>query len=113
MVDLFLNIALLCNGTSPHVPGGGGPDQAALNILKELEPYKKNIDISYSFSAQLGTTGDPSKMESFEGHHINTNTPEWRDGYFVDSIFKQKYPIVHQWDRMGSEITSKIMEMYG
>lgn len=113
MVDLFLNIALLCNGTSPHVPGGGGPDQAALNILKELDSYKRSAEISHYFSAQLGTTGDPSKMETFKGHHIYGVLPEWNGEYFIDSFRNDKYPIVHQWDRMGPEITSKIMEMYG
>ena len=33
MIDLFLNIYMVCQGTNPYIEGGGGPDQAALNVL--------------------------------------------------------------------------------
>ena len=38
--DLCMNIWLVCRGLNPNVDGGGGPDQAALNILLDLEAYR-------------------------------------------------------------------------
>jgi hypothetical protein len=40
--DLFLNVWLVCRGLNPQVPGGGGPDQAALNILLDMFAYKSS-----------------------------------------------------------------------
>lgn len=33
MKDICLNLWMICLGLNPHVPGGGGPDQSALNIM--------------------------------------------------------------------------------
>ena len=40
IVDLFLNIFMWCNTTNHYIEGGGGPDQAALNIILNMKPYK-------------------------------------------------------------------------
>jgi len=37
--DLCLNVWLVCRGLNPFVPGGGGPDQAALNVLLHNDAY--------------------------------------------------------------------------
>ena len=31
---------MLCNGTQHFIEGGGGPDQAALNVLLNMKSYK-------------------------------------------------------------------------
>jgi len=51
---------MLCNGTSHYIEGGGGPDQAALNVLLNMKPYKEITNFAMSedgYAAQLGTTG--------------------------------------------------------
>jgi hypothetical protein len=60
MVDLFLNIYMLCNSTQHFTEGGGGPDQAALNILLNMKSYNDITNFAKSedgYAAQLGTTG--------------------------------------------------------
>lgn len=38
--DFCLNLYLICQGLNPHVEGGGGPDQAAMNIMFDMTVYK-------------------------------------------------------------------------
>ena len=38
--DLCLTLWLVCRGMNQHVPGGGGPDQATLNILLDTVVHK-------------------------------------------------------------------------
>jgi hypothetical protein len=40
ITDFCLNLYLICRGLNPHVPGGGGPDQAAMNIMLGMEVYR-------------------------------------------------------------------------
>jgi len=55
--DLCLAIYLTCGSAPRNVPGGGGPDQAALNVLLSLQPYKDSvIRTSGSFVAHMGTS---------------------------------------------------------
>jgi len=60
MLDFFLNVYMMCNGTSHFTEGGGGPDQAAVNILLNMKPYRDITRFTASeegWAAQLGTTG--------------------------------------------------------
>ena len=60
MLDVFLNIYMLCQGTSHHIEGGGGPDQAAWNILLGMKTYhdvSRKTMSDDGWAAQLGTTG--------------------------------------------------------
>ncbi len=113
MLDLFLNLYLVCEKRPQFIPGGGGPDQAALNILMNTQIYK---DIAWrttpvdAWAAQLGTTNDPRKAEL--APYLIHRAPIYDDGYFRDPVNLEKYRIVHQWDRMNPEIVSKISEMY-
>jgi hypothetical protein len=114
MIDLCLAIFLATGKAPDHVPGGGGPDQATLNILMGMSPYKDHAYIASTlepWAAQLGTQGDPTKMESFEPHLLHPK-PLYRDGQFVSPMSGDPYAIVHQWDRMSSDVTQSIMEKY-
>lgn len=109
--DLFLNIFTICSNMPSHIPGGGGPDQAALNLLMSMHPYK---DVTYyatsqdAWAAQLGTTADPKKIELYR-QHLTDSEPVFEDG-----IVKNKdgvpYYIVHQYDRVNQ--ASDILRRY-
>jgi hypothetical protein len=121
MKDLFLAISLLCSSRSPYTTGGGGPDQAALNILSNMNPYIEDRQVTTpwdGWAAQLGTTGDPSKIESFKPKliHGSHSIPVYQEGQFVTPKKAQSpynpYAIVHQWDRMDLNIVNELKEKY-
>lgn len=100
MLDLFYNIYLLCNGTSHRIEGGGGPDQAALNILLNMKPYKDITNFAMSedgWAAQLGTTG-PQILSRY-GSKLVESTPTFKDGKVCTSTGKP-FAMVHQYDRV-------------
>ena len=43
--DACLNLWLICRGCKPQIEGGGGPDQAAMNIMLDM--------VSYTFSTKF------------------------------------------------------------
>lgn len=101
MVDLFLNIYMLCNGTNHMIEGGGGPDQAALNVLLNLKPYKDITNFASSdegYAAQLGTTG-PQILGKYGGKIID------KAPILVDNMVCTgegiPFSIVHQYDRVS------------
>ncbi len=106
--DLFMGLCksvyLLSNGTTQHVPGGGGPDQAALNLLLSTQVYDHVTDITTPnqwWAAQLGTTMDPRKIDAYQP--FLTHTPpifDTQTGQVVTPKDKIPYAIVHQWDRV-------------
>lgn len=98
MVDLFFSIAISCSGSPAFVPGGGGPDQAAYNILLQLEPYKSITRFSSSedgWAAQLGT----SKVDGFKNLIVEPQ-PIIVDGVVCTSK-GIPFSIVHQYDRIS------------
>jgi hypothetical protein len=100
MLDVFLNIYLLCNGSNPFTEGGGGPDQAALNILLQLEPYKSITNFAMSedgYAAQLGTTGP--QIQNKYGDKVVEKTPILVDNLVCTSN-EQVFSLVHQYDRV-------------
>jgi hypothetical protein len=98
MLDLFLNIYIMSNGASSHhIPGGGGPDQAAYNILLSLKTYRDVTNVSNSedgWAAQLGTTGPQTTCGP-----IVESKPTLVDGVVCTSEGKP-FTIVHQYDRV-------------
>jgi hypothetical protein len=101
VIDLFLNIYLACGGAPANVPGGGGPDQAALNVLLNTVSYKNITNFATSesgYAAQLGTTADPSKIDQFRPFLLEP-TPIFEDGIVKTSTGKP-FAIVHQYDRV-------------
>jgi hypothetical protein len=99
-IDLFSNIFLSCGGSPKDVPGGGGPDQAALNVLLNMSPYKEITNFAPSesgYAAQLGTTG-PQIKEKY-GDKLVEPSPIFEDG-IVKTSTGIPFSIVHQYDRV-------------
>jgi hypothetical protein len=100
-IALCYNVYLLCNGAPQFVEGGGGPDQAALNLLLSLKPYK---DITLytnhddGWACQCGTTVDPTKINVFRPNLLSPE-PVWKDGVMYNSK-GDKYAILHQYNRV-------------
>lgn len=102
-VDLCDNLFLSCGGAPANVPGGGGPDQAALNVLLNLEPYRSVTNFAPSesgYAAQLGTTADPNKIEAFRSKLLEPEPIiDYETGEVKTSTGKL-FSIVHQYDRV-------------
>lgn len=99
--DLFLNIFLVTLGLPGQIPGGGGPDQAALNILLSMEPYKSITKFANSeegWACQAGTTVDPTKIDGFRPNLLESE-PTWKNGYACTSK-GNKFAVLHQYDRV-------------
>lgn len=101
MIDLFLNLFMSCSGSPQNVPGGGGPDQAALNVLLQTKTYRDVTRFTNSeegWAAQLGTTADPSKIEEFRPNLFEP-TPIMKNDVVCTSTGEPFY-LVHQYDRV-------------
>ena len=101
MLDFCLQVYLTCSGSPRQVPGGGGPDQAALNILLRSLPYQPLTRVMASeegWAAQLGTTGDPTKTEAFQNFLLEPR-PIFQNGLVCTSEGTPFY-LVHQYDRV-------------
>jgi hypothetical protein len=100
MLDLFLNLYMICNGTSHFTEGGGGPDQAALNVLLNMKPYRDITRFTASeegWAAQLGTTG-PQVAHKY-GDKLIEKCPTLVDDTVCTSDGKP-FVLVHQYDRV-------------
>jgi hypothetical protein len=101
MLDLYMQIKLLCDGAPAHfIEGGGGPDQAAYNILINSKPWNKITLFAKSedgWAAQLGTTGP--QIQDRYGKFVTESLPILKDGLVCTSTGEPFY-IVHQYDRV-------------
>ena len=100
MLDLFLNIYMVCNGTNHFIEGGGGPDQAALNVLLNMKSYKDVTNFAFSesgYAAQLGTTGP--QIAGKYADKLVEKSPILVDNTVCTST-GQPFSIVHQYDRV-------------
>jgi hypothetical protein len=77
------------------------PDQAGVNLMLSLEPYKSITrfnDHDTNWACQCGTTVDPNKIDGFRP---NLLSPEpYFDGEFVYNSKGEKYVLVHQYNRV-------------
>lgn len=111
IIDLFLNIFLISKSTIQRVPGGGGPDQAALNIILNMEQYKNNTQFftgNDNWALHAGTTlpainagsgGIGILANKFDENKLTSKTPV----VINDNICNSKgeiFSIVHQYDRI-------------
>jgi hypothetical protein len=114
MVDLFMQIYLLCDAAPSHWnQHGGGPDQPAYNILAHSKPLSDIIRYTPSedgWAAQLGTTGPYSGGLGRYGSKIVEPAPIMIDGKVCTTEGAPFY-IVHQYDRIP-EWKSIILEQY-
>jgi hypothetical protein len=88
------------------------PDQAGVNLMLSLEPYKsitKFNDHDTNWACQCGTTVDPSKINSFRPNLLSPE-PNF-DGEYVYNSKGQKYVLVHQFNRVP-EWNEKIVRKY-
>ena len=100
MVDFFLNIYMLCNSTQHFIEGGGGPDQAALNVLLNMKSYKDITNFAKSedgWAAQLGTTG-PQIAHQYGDKIVEPNPI--LEGDMVCTSNGTPFALVHQYDRV-------------
>ena len=95
-VDFSLNAALIIQGNQNPVP-----DQATVNVMLSLEPYKSMTRFNShdtNWACQCGTTVDPNKIDGFRPNLLSKE-PIFEDGY-VYNCFGEKYVIVHQYNRV-------------
>jgi hypothetical protein len=78
-------------------------DQAAYNVMMNLEPYRSKTyfsDLDDAFSCNLHVTNKPDQMEQF-GPFLTCVRPEMnKDSIIVSGKTKIPYSIVHQYDRV-------------
>lgn len=101
--DLALSIFMSCVGLPGQIPGGGGPDQAALNILLKTEIWKNITRFASSedgWACQAGTTVDPTLVD-IVGQFLLEPQPTW-DGEYACTSKGIRYPVLHQWERIPS-----------
>ena len=96
MRDLTLQLFLNCiNRPIPIV------DQAVFNVMISRHPYLNSTNYTVSedgWACQLGTTADPSKIDSFRPFLLEPS-PKMEDDKVLTSTGKE-YTIVHQYDRV-------------
>ena len=96
MRDLVLQLFLNCiNRPIPIV------DQAVFNVMISRHPYLSSSLYTVSedgWACQLGTTADPSKIDSFRPFLLEPS-PKMEDDKVLTSTGKE-YTIVHQYDRV-------------
>lgn len=123
--DLCLNIWLICRGLNPKVPGGGGPDQAALNILLQTNAYKNLTRFTNptdgwvvhagtslpAIEAGSGGIGEAYKQNPNMLLTFISNVVYNVENDFIQSN-KNKLTIVHQWDRVP-QWKKLVEEKYG
>jgi hypothetical protein len=95
--ELSFLIYNLCLGRPQHVPGGGGPDQAAYNILlnkfvKQSTTYMSHND---GWACQVGTVADPKK--DYSKFNVEPN-PVFENGV-AKTTTNIPYYIIHQYNR--------------
>lgn len=114
-MGLCKSIYLLSHGTTQHVPGGGGPDQAALNLLLSTAIYDHVTDVcnhSIPWAAQLGTMMDPNKLDAYRPH-IHEALPVFDEASgLVTTPDGIPYSLVHQYDRVP-EVKAAVEKLYG
>lgn len=91
-LNVFLAIQHIQNPT---------PDQAGVNLLLSLEPYKSITKFNNhddNWACECGTTVDPSKLDSFRSNLLSPE-PTF-DGEYAYTSKGVKYVMVHQYNRV-------------
>ena len=96
MRDLVLQLFLNCINRPISIV-----DQAVFNVMVSRHPYLDSSMYTVSedgWACQLGTTADPSKIDSFRPFLLEPS-PKMEDDKVLTSTGKE-YTIVHQYDRV-------------
>jgi hypothetical protein len=94
--DFSLNVALIIERINNPTP-----DQAGVNLLLSLEPYKSITNFNghdTNWSCQCGTTVDPKRIDIFRPNLLSPE-PTF-DGEYVYNSLGEKYVMVHQYNRV-------------
>lgn len=123
--DFCLNLWLICRGLNPWVEGGGGPDQAAMNIMLDFETYHFSTLLtmpSNGWVLHAGTSMPAIKAGSGgigEAYVINPNMKidflEELNYTIKDNsvhVNDEKVTVLHQWDRVP-DWNKMIQNVYG
>lgn len=123
--DFCLNLWLICRGLNPHVEGGGGPDQAAMNIMLDMDAYHHSTLFtgpSSGWVLHAGTSMPAIEAGSGgigEAYRMDPNMTidfiEKLQYNVVDDsvhVFDKKITVLHQWDRVPAW-KKMIEEKYG
>jgi len=113
-MGLSKTIYLLSHGTTQQVPGGGGPDQAALNLLISTAVYDHITEIAThekTWAAQLGTMMDPRKIDAYRPFLTEALPSFNAETGMVVNPTGTPYTIVHQWDRVP-EVAEAVERCY-
>ena len=123
--DFCLNLWLICRGAAPQIPGGGGPDQAAMNIMIDMEHLTylvKRTTPAEEWVVHAGTSMPAIKAGSGGIGEAYSKDPNMTlpfvenieynviDGCVVAN--GNKLTIVHQWDRVP-EWKQLVEDKYG
>ena len=84
-------------------------DQAVFNVLMNTQPFLDIRFTTFDWAAELGTTMDPSKIESFRPNLL-CDEPTFEDG--LVKYQGKVFPIVHQYDRVPT-LKKFVQEKYG
>ena len=125
IADFCLNLWLICRGSNPQIPGGGGPDQAAMNMLLSMEHIShitNKTNPTDGWVVHAGTSmpaieaGSGGIGQAYR-QNPNMELPFVHDvdytlnngGVFVNG---KEVTILHQWDRVP-EWKRIVEEKYG
>ena len=111
--DFCLNLWLICRGLNPWVEGGGGPDQAAMNIMIDLEAYHFSTlftDPSSGWVLHSGTSMPAIKAGSGGIGEEYIRNPNMKIKFIEDNNYSvvddsihindNMVTVLHQWDRV-------------
>lgn len=123
--DFCLNLWLICRGLNPYVEGGGGPDQAAMNIMLDLEAYHFSTfftNATHGWVLHSGTSMPAIQAGSGgigEAYRMNPNMKidfvedmEYSVQDDAIHINDKRVTVLHQWDRVP-EWRDLISKIYG
>lgn len=96
--ELCDQIFQICLGKPPHIPGGGGPDQAVLNYLLNQNVWRSVMNFpGNNWACQAGTMKDPTKIEQFRDF-LYVMEP-YMENDIIKTCNGTPFAIVHQYDR--------------
>jgi hypothetical protein len=111
--DFCLNLWLICRGLPSYVEGGGGPDQAAMNIMLDMEQYMYGTFLtgpSHRWVLHAGTSLPAIKAGSGGIGEQYIRDPNFKIDFLVDLDYDivddkvclngEHITILHQWDRV-------------
>ena len=111
--DFCLNLWFICRGSQPRIEGGGGPDQAAMNIMLTIKPFMymaMKTNPKDGWVVHAGTSLPAIEAGSGGIGEEYRRNPNMDLPFVHDIVYSvnnneihangEKVTIVHQWDRV-------------